>query len=303
MRFKNLLIQLLGVFTTLISIILIYLILFKEGNLRGISAATLIEFLVVIVIAISTKFFWYTSTESSIRTSEQYLAKRRIVTETIETNITDAKDFDDFIEIENDNNYNKYVSNRCKNMTLKNYKMSIWDNIHWLFWHKDKQWYVTRYMLKVERKANRQHKLSGASIRSLTQSTDGLTDDRNKASYKKMTFLWTGSMFSLIFMFFTAAITFKDKTNIDMQHAILKMAMYVSQILFSILQAILKARVTVSNEDMSYFNRILSIIEKYISYKTKPYNVEKVSYIPMEVKDGTNNGEYYSAKIVVDPSK
>lgn len=298
MRFKNILIQLLGVFSTLLSVSVIYLILFKDGQLREISAAMLIEFAIVIVLAISTKFFWYTSTESSIRTGKQYLEKRTVVSSAIEETITDAKNFDDFIEVENDSNYNKYVSNYCKNITVNNYKMTFFDRIHQLVKHKPKSWYMIRYMLKIEHKASRQHKLSGANIRSMTQSVIGLTDDRNYANHKKITFLWTGAVFSVITMFFTAAIAFEDKTDIDIQYAILKMVMYVSQILFSILQAILKARMTVSNEDLAYFNKVISILEKYETYKKQPYVVEKISYIPKEVNEIGNE----QSKINVDSS-
>ena len=283
MKFKNWIVQLLGIITTVLSIALIYLILFKDGQIQEITAAMFVEFAVVIFIAISTKFFWYTSTESFIRTSEQYLDKRKIVSEAIEDIISDAKTFDVFIDIENDENYNKYVSNYCKNMTVYNYKLSFADRLHQLFYKKPKRWYMIRYMLAIERKANRQHKLSGAGIRSLTQSTTGLTDDRNNANSKKAKFLWTGAISSFFSMFFTAAIVFENKDNIDMQYAILKMVMYTSNILFSILQAILKARATVGTEDIAYFNKILSILSKYEAYKKKPYIVEKISYIPEEV--------------------
>lgn len=289
MKFKNGLVQFLGIITTLISIALIYLILFKDGKLRGISMSVIVEFVTVVIITVTTKFFWYTSTESSIRTSEQYLEKRSIVSETIETNIVDAKDFDDFIDVENDSNYNRYISNRCKNMTVQNYKLSFFDRLHRIFYKKEKSWYMIRYMLKVEREAAKQHKLSGHNIRSLTQSGDGLTDDRNFANAKKLQFLWIGVVFSFCSMLFTSLIGFQDKTNIDMRYAILKMVMYVSQILFSILQAILKARMTVINEDMSYFNKIISIVEKYVAYKSEPYVVERISYIPKEVTDGINS--------------
>lgn len=289
MKLKNTIVQLLGVLTTLISIALIYLILFKDGKIRAVSAAMLIEFAIVIFIAVSTKFFWYTSTENAVRTSEPYQERRRIVTEAIESNITDAKEFDDFVEVENDNNYNTYVSNHCKNMTVANYRMSIFDCVNWLFKRKPKQYYMIRYMLKIERRAAKQHKLSGSNIRSLTHNNNGLTDDRNKAALKKLTFLWTGSVFSFVFMLFTAAIAFENKADIDMHYAILKMTMYVSQILFSILQSILKAKMTVETEDLAYFNKILSILGKYEAYKASHYTVEKVSYIPKEVIDGANN--------------
>lgn len=288
MKFKNWLVQLLGVLTTVLSLVLIYLILFTDGVLRELSAAMVIEFLTVIFIGISTKFFWYTSTESSIRSSDQYLEKRAVVAEAIDTNIDDAKQFDEFIEVENDNNYNKYVSNRCKNMTLDNYKMSLFDWLHWLFKRENKLFYMKRYMLKVERNANKQHKLSGANIRSMTQTADGLTDDRNKAGSKKLTFLWLGSTISFALMLFTAIVVFETKSDLDIKYAILKMVMYVSQILFSILQSILKAKMTVSTEDLAYFNRILSIVEKYQAYKKEPYTVTRISYIP-EVTDANTN--------------
>jgi hypothetical protein len=174
-------------------------------------------------------------------------------------------------------------------MTVANYKLSLFDKIHWIFCRKDKAWYFTRYLLYVERHANRQHKLSGHSIRSLTQSRDGLTDDRNMATIKKLRFLWTGAVFSFVSMYVTAAIGFEDKIDIDTHRAVLKMLMYVTQILLSILQSVIKARSTVTTEDMAYFNRIVSIIESYTAYKEKPYVVEKISYIPKEVNNGSNN--------------
>ena len=305
MQFKNWLIKLLGLFTTVISVGLIYLILFKDGKLQSVSSTMVIEFLVVIFIALSTKFFWYTSTESSVRSSETYLSKRAHVVTQIETIITDAKDFDTYIEVENDANYNKYVSNKCKNVTLENYKMSVFDLLHQLFFKRPKQYYMVKYMLRVERRAAKQHKLSGANIRSLTQNTDGLTDDRNQANTKKFMFLFTGTIFSFISMLFTAAIVFNDKVDIDVQRALLKMAMYVSQIIFSILQSVLKARVTVSTEDINYFNKVLSILEKYESYKLKPYTVERISYIPLDTKLEVEHGssdEYREEKINVDTS-
>lgn len=289
MKFKNTIIQLLGLFTTALSIVLIYLILFKDGHLRELTTPILVEFIVIATLTISAKFFWYTSTENAIRSSEDYLDKRDIVAKTIAAEVDDAGKFDEFIDAENDANYNRYVSNKCRNMTIDNYRLTFLDKLHRLFYHKDKRFYVVRYMLKVEYKANRLHKLSGACIRSLTTSENGLTDDRNKAAAKKITFLWTGAAFSFILMFVTATIAFTNKQDTDKTQAILKMIIYVSNILFSILQAILKARITVVSEDIAYFNKILSILEKYTAYKKDPKPVVRISYIPKEVHDGDNN--------------
>lgn len=289
MKFKQWLVRLLGIITTSLSLVLIYLILYKDGNIQSISKSMLIEFAVIVMLALSTKFFWYTSTESSIRCSEDYMTKRESVTNLISEEITDARDFDEFIDMENDINYNKYVSNKCRYMTVDNYKLSLFDWVHWLFKKKPKSFYMTRYMLKVERDANKQHKLSGSNIRSLTTEINGLTDDRNNANRKKIQFLTTGTIFSLVSMFVTAAITFTDKENFDKDYAMLKMIIYTTNIVFSVLQAILKARLTVATEDIAYFNKIVSIVEKYSSFKIKRYTIEKISYIPKEVENGSKN--------------
>jgi hypothetical protein len=290
MKFRNWIVQLLGLFTTLLSIALIYLILFKDGHLRELTIPILVEFMIVTSLTISAKFFWYTSTENAVRSSDDYINKRNIVAETISTEIDDATQFDEFIDNENEANFNRYVSNRCRNMTVDNYRLSLFDKIHRIFHHDtDKRFYMTRYVLRVERKANKLHKLSGSCIRSLTTSIDGLTDDRNKATAKKITFLWSGAIFSFAFMFITATIAFTNKEDTDTTQAVTKMIIYVSNILFSILQAVLKARITVVSEDIAYFNKILSILEKYAAYKKDPKSVQRVSYIPLEVKNVDNN--------------
>lgn len=289
-KIKRVLVQSLGILTTVLSFIIIYLMLFKDGHLQELTTSVIIEFLILALIAISTRFFWYTSTESSVRSSPAYLDTRKKVTDALDEEIDDAQDFDNFIDIENDNNYNRYISNRCKNMTIKNYKLSLADRIHKLFHKgKDTRFYMIRYMLRVERAANKLHKLSGASIRSLTQSADGLIDDRNHASTKKMAYLITSTVGSLILMFITAAISFTNKEDIDMQRVILKMCLYTAQILFSILQSVLTAKMTVNDEDIAYFNKIIAILERYASHKKNPIIPEKVSYIPEEVENGIDD--------------
>ena len=286
MKFKKWIIRLLGVFTTTISLVLIYLILFKDGDIQSISKAMLIEFIVIASLCLSTKFFWYTSTENSIRNSDDYLNKRKAVTQIISEEIQDAKDFDTFIDVENDENYNTYVSNHCKNLTIDNYKLSVFDWIHWFFNRKDKYFYLKRYVLTIENKATKLHKLSGSNIRALTTTTDGLTDDRNSADMRKVKFLIWSTLFSLCIMLVTSTIAFTDKENIDVTAAILKMLIYTANIMFSILQAVLEARLIVSTEDIAYFNKIVSIIEKYAAYKAKRYVISRISY--MEVIDGSN---------------
>lgn len=275
---KKWLLNLLGLGTTLLSLLLIYMLLFKDGHTQRLTSTTLIEFAIVALITVSTKTFWYTSTENSIHTSEDYQTKRKAVADAVAEEVTNVQLFDTFIDNENVLNYNQYVSNKCANLTIHNYKYSLFDRLHRLFYKYPKVYYVRQYILKIERRAMKQHKLSSSSIRSLTQSRNGLTDDRNFANRKKLMFLTTGTIFSLVFTLITSTIVFDDKTDFDRQQALIKMFIYVSNILFSILQAVLKARITVLVEDIAYFNRILSILEKYSTFKNKPEYAVKVCY-------------------------
>ena len=289
MKFKAWLVRLLGAITTVLSLALIYLILFKDGKLNTISTPIIIEFIVIITLAVSTKFFWYTSTENDIRFSDDYINKRKSVGDLIESEITDARDFDKFIDTENIENYNRYVSNRCSSLTVNNYKLTFFDRLHKLLYKRDNNYYLQRYIATVERKASKIHKLSGANIRAMVTTNDGLTDDRNLAAVKKTQFLLTSTAFSFISMFVTAAITFMDKTDIDRMQAIIKMCIYGANILFSILQSVLKARLVVLTEDMSYFNKVISIVEKYSSYKNCKYSVDRISYANKELDNDNND--------------
>ena len=126
-----------------------------------------------------------------------------------------------------------------------------------------------KYKRHIEYKALKLHKLSGSSIRSLTRSTNGLIDDRNFANTRKTSYLISTTLMSVAFMFVTALISFTNKDNIDLQRAILKMTLYTVQILLSILQSVLTARITVNTEDIAYFNRVIGILHRYRSYKRR----------------------------------
>lgn len=287
-KVKKILIKSLGFFTTLLSFVVIYLILFKDGHLQDLTTAVIVEFIVLTMLAVSTKFFWYTSTENSVRTSNEYLDKRKLVIDALDEEVVDAEDFDSFIDAENENNYYSYIADHCGKLTAKNYEQNIFDKFHYLF-NKRKlkqkyanledtkqtfedfinEFYMQKYKRHIEYKALKLHKLSGSSIRSLTRSTNGLIDDRNFANTRKTSYLISTTLMSVAFMFVTALISFTNKDNIDLQRAILKMTLYTVQILLSILQSVLTARITVNTEDIAYFNRVIGILHRYRSYKRR----------------------------------
>ena len=302
-KWKTLLLNLLGLVTTIGTIAVIYFVLYLQGSIKHLGQDTVIEFTVMIILSSSTKFFWYMSTESSIRNSEKYIKRKDLAIDAINEIVKDQQDFDKFIDIQNLVNYNTYVSNRCKGLTPNNYKLTFRHKLINLFRRlahlrpRTRREFLNAYVLRVERKASKIHKLSASNIVNLSDDEDGLIDDRNKAAKAKTKYLVMGTLFSIVSMFATAMIGFAPNPNVDMKAATVKMVMYSANILMAILQTIFKAYLSVSTNDTVYFRKIVNILEKYESYKENPVTINKVSYYVEEVQNAISN------KPVIEKSK
>lgn len=302
-KWKTLLLNLLGLVTTVGTIAVIYFVLYLQGSIKHLGQDTVIEFAVMIILSSSTKFFWYMSTESSIRNSEKYIKRKDLAIDAINEIVKDQQDFDNFIDIQNLVNYNTYVSNRCKGLTPNNYKLTFRHKLINLFRRlahlrpRTRREFLNAYVLRVERKASKIHKLSASNIVNLSDDEDGLIDDRNKAAKAKTKYLVMGTLFSIVSMFATAMIGFAPNPNVDMKAATVKMVMYSANILMAILQTIFKAYLSVSTNDTVYFRKIVNILEKYESYRENPVAINKVSYYVEEVQNAINN------KPVIEKSK
>lgn len=294
-KWKTLLLNLLGLVTTIGTIAVIYFVLYLQGSIKHLGQDTVIEFIVMIILSSSTKFFWYMSTESSIRNSEKYIKRKDLAIDAINEIVKDQQDFDNFIDIQNLVNYNTYVSNRCKGLTPNNYKLTFRHKLINLFRRlahlrpRTRREFLNAYVLCVERKASKIHKLSASNIVNLSDDEDGLIDDRNKAAKAKTKYLVMGTLFSIVSMFATAMIGFAPNPNVDMKAATVKMVMYSANILMAILQTIFKAYLSVSTNDTVYFRKIVNILEKYESYKENPVTINKVSYYVEEVQNAISN--------------
>lgn len=294
-KWKTLLLNLLGLVTTVGTIAVIYFVLYLQGSIKHLGQDTVIEFIVMIILSSSTKFFWYMSTESSIRNSEKYIKRKDLAIDAINEIVKDQQDFDKFIDIQNLVNYNTYVSNRCKGLTPNNYKLTFRHKLINLFRRlahlrpRTRREFLNAYVLRVERKASKIHKLSASNIVNLSDDEDGLIDDRNKAAKAKTKYLVMGTLFSIVSMFATAMIGFAPNPNVDMKAATVKMVMYSANILMAILQTIFKAYLSVSTNDTVYFRKIVNILEKYEAYKENPVTINKVSYYVEEVQNAISN--------------
>jgi hypothetical protein len=294
-KWKTLLLNLLGLVTTIGTIAVIYFVLYLQGSIKHLGQDTVIEFTVMIILSSSTKFFWYMSTESSIRNSEKYIKRKDLAIDAINEIVKDQQDFDKFIDIQNLVNYNTYVSNRCKGLTPNNYKLTFRHKLINLFRRlahlrpRTRREFLNAYVLRVERKASKIHKLSASNIVNLSDDEDGLIDDRNKAAKAKTKYLVMGTLFSIVSMFATAMIGFAPNPNVDMKAATVKMVMYSANILMAILQTIFKAYLSVSTNDTVYFRKIVNILEKYEAYKENPVTINKVSYYVEEVQNAISN--------------
>lgn len=284
---KKLILNFLGILTTILTLTVIYFVLFMTGVIREITSAIIIEYLILLVLSLSTKAFWYASVENSVRTSDDYIKLEQTVVDTMSTTVDDSFDFDKFIYYENINNYNRYVLGKCLGLTVDNYKLSLRDRLEMFFRfitnkRKPKRFYAERYLCRVTQKATKLHKLSSANILTFSHSVNGLTDDQNGSTRSKVLYLLGGFALSAVTMLVTAAVGFEPKSSVDYKAAIIKMITYSVQIILSILQTILRANNDVKRGDTEYFRKLLNIFAKYDDYKLDP---KPVKYIQLSVKE------------------
>ena len=283
-RLRNALIDCIGAATTVLCIVIIYFILFVDGDIKEIGKSVIIQAASMAVLTLLVKNFWYLSAENHIRNGAKYLETKTRLLDRMDEVIVDRYDFDIFIANENINNYNLFVDNHCRGLTPGNYKPHWWyrfiNRLRPLFGitPKSNAYYLQKYTTHIEHRATKLHKLSASNILTLSPTYNGLNDDRNSAGAHKISYLISSTLVSLCTTILISLIGFHTKENFDKFAAIVTMLLYCVNILFAILQTLLKAVITVSKDDMDYFSRISNIIEKYENYKANPVIFEKVTY-------------------------
>jgi hypothetical protein len=277
----------MGVSSTALAIIAIYLLLWTTGRIDPLSSETIIEFCVVFGLTIYTKIFWYKDTEIKVRNTEEYIENKTAVLDALDE-VTDIEDFDIFIDDLNVQNYNTVVTNHCKLLTVKSYKLRFGDKLY-LFWiklfrHKYyknidniKEFFLKRYCYKIENKASKIHKLSASRI--LTMSRQDLLDDRNFASSHRRRYIILGSMLSFVIVFALASLAFDSKEDVDIIATITKMLTYLISILYNIILTVFNAKAETLTSDNEYFRRLINIMDRYSSYKKNPVLHAKITYV------------------------
>lgn len=282
-NWKRTFVNFLGVITTGATLIVIYFVLFMVGVIESIDKHILTEFAIVLVLITSVKTFWYSSIESAYYSSDEYAEKMSATSKQLDACVQDANDFEIFIKYENINNYNRFVLNKCEGLTVANYRYRIVDYmeraLRWPAHSKPKEYYVTKYVQRIERRAMRIHKLSCANILSFSTTRYGLTDDRNPVKLAKLQYIISGIVISTVLTFITAMLSFSPNPDTDTKAAAIKFISYAIQIMYAILQTILSASNTVKHGIRRYCNNIMTILDKYESYKISQEQPKLLNYM------------------------
>lgn len=303
-KFKKFMLNIVGVSATLVSIGIIYLILFKQGIIKDLSHTFWIEFGIVSFLMVEMRTFWYKDTELRLRNSEEYIEKKGLVEDAIEETVDDAEDFDAYIDIENNINYNVYIKNNTDNVTSKNYKLTLFDklqnlkisivNLFCKVFHKQQQvifsreYFFEKFKIRIQQKACKIHKLSSSGI--LTMSQQPLLDDRNYAAKHKLLYLLFGTITTILVIALAALIGFNEKLTDE--ETLTKFAIYTGGMLFAIGQTVVTATMSIRLGDFNYFRRILKIMDRYSSYK-KARSKEEINnaYTSNETSSNKNIAE------------
>ena len=312
MKIKNALLNTLGIISLGLAFGIIYVLIYTTGSIRVLSTSVLIEFAIVAVLIIYSRTFWYQSVENMVRTSPDNSKTENKVRDAISNEVTDINHFDGFIDTQNLRNYNTYMMNKCRNLTVRNYRLTLNDKlIRYFAKHfnkhvytenamNDKYFYFKRYILKVENKALHIHKLSSSSV--MTLSNSPFIDDRNRSTKTKLSYIIFGAISSIAFALLCAIISFNTKQDIDKHAAVLKMFIYSATMVFNIILTIITAYIQTKKNDIEYFGRIVEIIERYHAYKTTPTVITELKYLKEEDSNDITNTANKETIIVNDKS-
>lgn len=276
-KLKRFMLNTVGTIITIISIGIIYLILYKQGIIKELDQTFWIEFGIVCFLMVEMRIFWYKDTELRIRNSNDYIDKQRIVEDAINETVQETDDFDKYIDIENDINYNIFIKNKTDKVTAKNYQLKFRDKLQNGFiiftniFRKNKKLKLSRaqffeaFKIRVEQKACKIHKLSSSGI--LTMSQQPLLDDRNYTAKHKFLYLLFGTITSVLVIALAALIGFNNKLTDE--ETLTKFTIYIGAMFFAIGQTVIAATTSIKIGEYNYFRRIIKILDRYNSYKNR----------------------------------
>ena len=268
-KFKTVVMNTLGIIATTAVVAAVCWLLFLMGYIRELTTAFWTELGIITILVIFMRIFWYKHTEFKVLTSKEFEDAEKSVKLAITTEITDTDHFDNCIDNINQTNYKTYYNNKTKNITPNNYKFKLRDKLYNFFWlvypkkRRTKKQAYEQFLNRVSYKASRLYKLSSSNT--LTMSKSALIDDRNNAGKVKRSYIIGGTFITIAFTAAVAAIGFAPKTVSN--DAFLKLSIYLASILFTIVQTIFAAHISTRSNYISYFNKLLTIVDRYKQFK------------------------------------
>lgn len=275
-KLRNTLLNMLGALVTgLAVIILLAATMFTLGYTWDYIVRFWPEFLVVLTLTMMVRFFWYNSMENRELTSEAFETKTNLTIDAVNETIKDVAHFDKYLEKLTDDKRQKFIDNKLAKLTATNYKRTLWQRLRKLP-IKDA---FTEYKMMVERKANKLKPLNSNNFITLIDNDSNLLDDTNHAKRNKRIYqIGSGALTVVTTVVFALLAIEKGGSG-----AWIRSLIYIFSMLVSSGQAILTALTATRRDWISFYRRIVSILDSYRVYcitnpVKQPIKVEQISF-------------------------
>lgn len=259
-KIKNLMINILGaVVTALATAVILLMTMYSLGYTIDYIIQHWPEFLVITVLTLIVRFFWYLSIENKELSSSEFEEKTQLTRQAITDSIKDITHFEKYLDILTKQKRQRYIDNKVSRLTTENYKLSLFDKLQRL----DKQTAFIKYKHRVERRANRIRPFNSNNFISLIDNDEIGLDDRNYHTKHKVFYQISSIIISTITTAIFALVAFIPGGTGNWARALI----YIASMLISVGQTIMTASYTTKRDFISFYRKLITIIESYEIYK------------------------------------
>lgn len=238
----------IGGIITLLTLIILFGVVFVGVGIVELNQTFLVELTLVSILAIQTRFFWYTQTEINVLLDPELIKAKDVYDNLVDASKINITELDECLKEMDEENYNEFVKGYMGHVTPENSGQRKYDKM----------------MAKARRKADRIKKLRSSDI--LTRGdTKVLYDSKNYMGQEKFTYQIVSSVVSVAITIVLASIAFNNIT-LSWESAF-RYITYVWSIISAAIMTVFTAKRKTVKEFRSHLSRLQFILDKFLVWR------------------------------------
>lgn len=264
--------QWLAAILTGLVMVTLFGIIFIKTDLVTPTPTFFLELGAVLGLTLMMKMFWYDYAEDKRLSEQDIKDEKDKYYKIVDDNVEDSNDLEKYLIILNQENKDRFVSNKIGCRTPKNLAKKNW----WIcFWHpsyrklSENEIGFIRYnkiYFRCMRKADKLRPIKSEEIMALSDS-NVLYDSKNHLNEKKRAYQIVTTIISFVFTTVLACMALKE-IMMNWENAF-RYVGYVCAMVWAIASTIVKAYKQTGDETFDYLSRLKFIVDKYATHKEK----------------------------------